>query len=194
MNLNKTCYCQLQYSVDYEYIENVLLEKQRIRKITKHSKREVYVEEYYDFNSLKIRLSSIHSLVIQGYKNQGIEDIYSDLCSFPEFEVWNRFDDCISFGVSTSGWSISIMFFNYLWDYFREKYGEFEGDRRYHELADSKEIWFYPDRRTELNFASACNLISEETAHIILKEFLDRKTDDQLDPDIFRKEILKRNY
>ena len=39
----------------------------------------------------------------------------------------------------------------------------------------------------------AYQLVSDETAHIILKEFLDTgKTERELDPDIFYREILKR--
>ena len=39
------------------------------------------------------------------------------------------------------------------------------------------------------------NLVSEETSDIILRNFLDKGLDeDDLDPEIFRQEVLKRNY
>ena len=194
MNTNQTYYCKLQYSVDFEYSENLLLRKPRTIETTGYFNAKVYVEEYYNFESLKDRIDNFYNLLVEGYKKQNI-DIYSNKCSFQEYTVCNRFNDCIIVGVSSSGWNISILFFSYLWDYFKAKYGEIDGDRKYSKLADSKEIWFYSNYHSEPSFASACNLVSSETAHIILKEFLDTgKTEYKLDPKIFHKEILKRNY
>ena len=194
MNINQTYYCKLQYCSDFEYPENILLRKPRRVETTGYLNTKVYVEEYYNFESLKDRIDDFYSLLVEGYRKQNI-DIYSDRCSFREFTFCNRFNDSIKVGISSSGWNISILFFSYLWDYFEEKYGKIDGDRRYLKLADSKEIWFYSNYHSEPNFASACNLVSEETAYIILKEFLDTgTTEEKLDPEIFHREISKRNY
>ena len=118
MNTNQTYYCKLQYSVDFEYSENLLLRKPRTIETTGYFNAKVYVEEYYNFESLKDRIDNFYNLLVEGYKKQNI-DIYSNKCSFREYTVCNRFNDCITVGVSSSGWNISILFFSYLWDYFK---------------------------------------------------------------------------
>ena len=194
MNINQTCYCKLQYCADFEYPENILLRQQRRIEVIRGSNEKVYTEEYYNFQNLKDRIDYFCNLDVEGYRKQNI-DIYSNQCSFREFRFGNRFNDSIKVGISSYGWNISALFFIYLWDYFKAKYGEIDGNRKYSELADSNEVWFYSDYHSEPNFASACNLVSSETAYIMLKNFLDNGTlEEGLDPEVFNREILKRNY
>ena len=186
-------YCQLKYACSLMFPKNISLVKPREKCFFEDFNKEFYVEEYYNFATLKERLNCIYIDVIQGYKNQGI-DIFSDVCSFPEFIICNRYEEYYSVGISAYGWKISIFIFDYLNKYFKNKYGK-DSFSKMKEITEENQVFFYWDYKSEPMIVPAYDLVSEETALIILKEFLDTgKTERELDPDIFHREIQKRNY
>ena len=187
-------YCQFKYVCDFGFSENLSLRKPRKKEFFEDYYQEFYVEEYYSFETLIERINNIYTEVIQSYKDKGVDE-YSDECSFPEFIIANRYGEYLPVGVSAYGWSISIFFFYYLNKYFETKYGKEHSRSKISQLTKQNEVFFYLDYKSEPNIIRAYKLLSDETAHIILKEFLDTgKTERELDPDIFYQEISQRNY
>lgn len=187
-------YCYLKYSCSFDFQENPSLNKTREKYISDYSYDEFYVEEYNDFEALKNRINVIYNQIVKNYEDQNM-NIYNDECSFPEFVICNRYQECLTIGVSSSGWNISMTFFDYLIKYFENNYGKEEGQKKYSQLTKENEVFFYTDVHSEPTVIPACDLVSQKTAYIILKEFLDTgKTEWDLDPDIFYQEISKRNY
>ena len=89
--------------------------------------------------------------------------------------------------------SVTLFFSCYLNKYFENKYGKEYSRSKFSQLTEQNEVFFYLDYKLEPHIPRAYQLVSDETAHIILKEFLDTgKTERELDPDIFYREILKR--
>ena len=113
MNTNDNTYCQLKYACSLMFPENISLVKPKEKCFVEDFNKEFYVEEYYNFATLKERLDCIYIDVIQGYKNRGV-DIFSDECSFPEFIICNRYGEYYPVGISAYGWKISIFIFDYL--------------------------------------------------------------------------------
>lgn len=193
MNTNNYVYCQLKYALSLKFSENILLAKPREKCFIKNFNKEFYIEEYYNFKTLKQRLDDIYNNVVQGYKNREI-NILSDECSFPEFMIFNRYEEYYPVGISAYGWKISIFIFDYLNKYFKNVYGK-DSFSEFKEIIDKNQVFFYWDYQSEPNVIPAYDLVSEEIAHIILKEFLDTgRTERELEPDIFYQEILRRNY
>ncbi|MEM8830099.1 MAG: hypothetical protein AAGE96_12180, partial [Cyanobacteria bacterium P01_G01_bin.19] len=79
---------------------------------------------------------------------------------------------------------------------FENKYGKENVEKKYLDLAtNSRELLFSEEPRIEPHYIPECDLVSEETAYIILRRFLDEEIEEEsLDPKIFRQEVLKRNY
>ncbi|MDJ0594234.1 MAG: hypothetical protein QNJ72_30370 [Pleurocapsa sp. MO_226.B13] len=82
----------------------------------------------------------------------------------------------------------------YLNQYFEERYGKDSAKEMYEQLTRKKEVFFYLGRESEPSILVARDLVSEETAYIILQEFLKGKNQRELDPNIYLEEIKKRNY
>ena len=185
-------YCQFKYVGDFGFSENFSLPKQRKKEFFEDYHQEFYVEEYYNFETLIERINNIYDEIIQAYKEKGV-DKYSDECSFPKFIIANKYGEYLPVGVSAYGWNISIFFPYYLDKYFENKYGKEYSKSKFSQLTEQNEVFFYLDYKSEPYIPRAYQLVSDETAHIILKEFLDTgKTERELDPDIFYREILKR--
>lgn len=196
MNSNiQQVHSKLKYACSYSFFpENSLLNKSREKCNTSYSENKFYVEEYYETESLKKRIDVLYNLFLDDFRTQGI-DIYSSRCTFPRFVICNKYGESIMVGVSSYGWDISIIFVRYLIEYLEETYGEKQGYKRYLQLGKNQEVSFHLDIKLEPTIISSCDLVSEETAHTILEEFLDTgKTEEELDPEIFRREIAKRNY
>ena len=83
----------------------------------------------------------------------------------------------------------------YIIDFLQKKYGKELGWQKYLQLCKEQEVSFYLDIKQEPSVVSACDLVTQETAYILLKDFLDtNKTGYELNPDIFCREIAKKNY
>ena len=194
MNNEKNVYCQLKYACNLKLSENSFLIKQRKKCSIQGYGDDFYVEEYYDFESLINRIKADYLDTVRGYKNQGI-NILSDECSFPDFFVFNRFGEYYRVAMSSYGWRISISIFIYINEYFSDKYGKDNIFDKIEQRTENNQVFFYWNYKREPLIFPARELVSEETARIILKEFLDTgKTEDKLDSEIFRREILSRNY
>ena len=191
---NINTYCQLKYACNLEISKNSCLLESREKCILDSYNKEFYVEKYYDFEALRERVDNIYYETVRGYEAQGV-DRYSNKCSFPEFLIFNKYGEDLPVGISAYGWKISIYFFYYLNKYFENKYGVKDSRKKLLQLTENQEVFFYLDYDSEPNIVPARELVSEETAYIILKEFLDTgKTERDLDPEIFYREIRKRNY
>ena len=194
MNITSQSYCQLKYDSNKEYPKNPSLQNKRKKCNVYYSNQEFYVEDYNNFESLKRRINQIYNHIIEGFNKQGI-DIFGNQCGFPELIVSDRHQEDLIIGISPFGWKISITFSDYLLKDFQKKYGQEEGEKKYFQLAEQKEVFFYIDSKLEPNIVSACELVSEETAYIILKEFVDNGKDEwSINPIVFEQEVEKRNY
>ena len=195
MNNKYHPYCQLKYSCSFDFKENHSLRKPKEKSPYLDFEEEFYVEEYPDFESLIFRIKNIYDEIIKDYAARGI-DKYSDQCSFPEFFICNRYGNSLSIGICAYGWRILSLFSVYLQKYLENKYGKDQGKNRYLQLTVKNDVYFYWDLNSEPNIFSASDLVSEETARIILKEFLNTgKT--EFDTDfcaVYDQEIAKRNY
>ena len=195
MKINNNPYCLLKYACSLGISEYSLLSKPRVKCTFEDDyAEEFYSESYDDFESLIARINCIYDGIVQGCVTHNI-DIYGNQCSFPIFFVCNSYGNYLLVGISVYGWRISTLFFGYLQEYLENKYGKEDGEEKYLQLALKNDVFFYWDADSEPMIDSSEEQVSKETAHIILKEFLDTgKTEHELDPEIFRREILKRNY
>lgn len=191
---NINTYCQLKYACNLGISINNCLPESREKCVLDSYNQEFYVEKYYDFEALRDRIENIYHEIVQGYEAQGIVK-YSNKCSFPELLIFNKYGEHLPVGISAYGWKISIYFFYYLNKYFETKYGVKDSRKKILQLTESQEVFFYLDYDSEPHIVPARELVSEETAHIILKEFLNTgRTEQEIKPDIFYQEISKRNY
>ena len=194
MNIEQNIYCQFKYACNLKLSENLSLIKPRKKCSIQDYGDDFYVEEYYDFESLMDRIKTNYVDIAEGYKSQGI-DILGNECSFPEFFVFNRFGSYYLVSISSYGWKISSFIFMYIEDYFTDKYGKDDLYKKIKQRTEKNQVFFYWSYQHEPLVFPARELVSEETARIILKEFLDTgKIEDQLEPEIFRREISRRNY
>ncbi len=199
MNINNSekAYCQLAYMHDLDILANNDLSKpiERRKLLGFSYKKEFCIETYCDFETLKKRLKDIEDNIISNCKKSNI-NFLEYLGPFPQFIIQNKFQNGIYIGISHHGWNISYIISKYIINYFENKYGQENGKNKYFQLAkDSKELMFLLNTIQEPAYIPECDLVSEETSYIILKSFLDENIDEKnLDPEIFRQEVLKRNY
>lgn len=194
--MQKKEYCTLLYSCDFKIPENPLLKEKRKKEIGFRGKGyDFYSEKYYDFESLVDRIKNIFNQTISNYNKLGI-DAHKGNCSFNELIVRNKIGEPMPVGVSTYGWNVSLYLFHHLNKYFEEHYGKGNVQKMLKQKTEDKEILFSAnyDNRWEPDIVIARELVSEETALIILKNFLEGKDESDLDPEIFYREIDKRNY
>jgi hypothetical protein len=163
----------------------------------------VYVEEYQDFSSLKNRIIELYELWQVKYpyrssydrkmgdRDNNLRKIKMD--AYPDLILYNRWKGEMFVGVCPLGWKVSIIFFGYILRHLENLYGKEAGSKIYNQIAKNQ-IAFYTVP-TEPTYTSICELVSEETADLIIQEFLDKnKIEHDLDPEIFLGELKKRDY
>ena len=184
----------LSYACDSGIPENIFRDISREKRTNCFGKNnDFYLEKYNKFEFLVDRIKWIYDLQLERCINGNV-DIFSDECSWQELIVCNKNEETLIFGVSSYGWSISIFLFHYLDKYFEQRYGKENGKKMLEQKTEKNQVWFYLTNKTEPNIFSARELVSEETAIIILKNFMDGKDEQDLDPIIYEREIEKRNY
>ncbi len=191
--MENKAYCELIYPCNFSIPENSSLKKSRTKRTSSDLKNCYYYEEYVDFDSFIRRINFIYLSQIQGYAKLGV-DILSDKCSFKEFSIRNKYERYLQFGVSSYGWNISVYFYSYLSQFFEKHYGKENVLKTIKEKTKQDQVWFYSSNTIEPNIYPAYYLVSEETALIILKKFFEGIYEPDLDPDIYHREIEKRNY
>ena len=180
---------RLVYSCDFDIpkIKNQKIQRKKAANYFGENK-DCYYEEYYNFEDLKKRLDNIYAWNIKDYP-----DVPDEKYSYFYFHIENSEEDCCPVGISPYGWLVSLLYSQRLYEYLEEKFGEENLWKMLNLKTDTTQVWFYENLNTEPYIASAYELVSEETASIILKNFLNGKYETDLDPNIYYQEILNSN-
>lgn len=155
----------------------------------------IYYSEIYEKPEFIIkRMLFMYEFQIEGFKKLNM-DILSSACCWRQFYVTNKYGETpLTIGITPHGWDLLSHFTYYLLTHFENHYGEENYIKMLEEKANNIEMNFSLDRQSEPLIIPIYQLISQETALVVLKNHLEAKELEDIDPAIYHREIEKRNY
>ncbi|MDJ0592313.1 MAG: hypothetical protein QNJ72_20355 [Pleurocapsa sp. MO_226.B13] len=194
MTNKKEISCKLFYSADFNIPENKKSPTPRQPQSSPDRDIAYYLEIYNNLELVLDRIMFIYNFQVEGYQNKN-KDIFSNGCMWMQFYVSNKNgENMLPIGISPHGWKILSNFSYYLYTYFEKNYGEENWQKMLEQKADNTEILFPLDYTSEPYIRPVCELVSEDTSLIIIRNHLEGKELQDLDPAIYYREIEKRNY